>query len=96
MASTKGSNNLFKDLGFKDQEAVDLKFKAELYILLIKAVESKKLKSRDLEKLWDIPQPRVSEIITGKLDKVSITRILVLLDFLGVQVTPTPIRKKSA
>ena len=88
-----GSDNVFKDLGFDENESVELKFKADLYVLLKKTLEKQSLTSRQLEKLWDVPQPRVSEVVTGKLDKVSIARLLNFLSALGVSVKPTLNRK---
>jgi predicted XRE-type DNA-binding protein len=90
-----GSGNVFKDLGFDEKETIELKFKAELYVILKKTVEKQKLTSRQLEKIWDVPQPRVSEILTGKFDKVSITRLLTFLGVLGVKVQPIQSRNKN-
>lgn len=96
MSVKYGSDNIFTDLGFDEDESVELKFKAELYVILKKTLEKQKLTSRELEKIWDVPQPRVSEVVTGKLDKVSITRLLNFLAALGVIVQPTLYRKKHA
>ena len=90
-----GSDNIFKDLGFDETESVELKFKAELYVIMKKAIDKKKLTNRELEKIWDVPQPRVSEVMTGKLDKVSITRMLNYLSAIGVSVQPTQKSKRA-
>ena len=84
-----GSQNIFQDLGFDENESVELKFKADLYVMMKKAIDKKKLSNRELEKIWDVPQPRVSEVMTGKLDKVSIARMLNYLSAIGVRVRPT-------
>lgn len=96
MSIKYGSGNIFKDLGFDETESVELKFKADLYVILKKTFEKQKLTSRQLEKIWDVPQPRVSEVMTGKLDKVSIARLLNFLSALGVSVHPAPQRRKLA
>ena len=96
MSVKYGSNNIFKDLGFDESESVELKFKADLYVILKKTLQKKKLTSRQLEKIWDVPQPRVSEVVTGKLDKVSIARLFNFLAALGVGVEPAQQRRKSA
>jgi predicted XRE-type DNA-binding protein len=96
MSVKYASDNIFKDLGFDETESVELKFKADLYVILKRTLEKQKLTSRQLEKIWDVPQPRVSEVITGKLDKVSIGRLLNFLSALGVNVHPARERKKLA
>ena len=90
------SANIFKDLGFDESESVEIKFKADLYVILKKTLAKQKLTGRQLEQIWDVSQPRVSEVITGKLDKVSIGRLLHFLSALGVTVHPAEQRKKSA
>lgn len=96
MSIKYGSDNVFKDLGFSETESVELKFKADLYVLLKKTMEKEKLTQRQLEKIWDVPQPRVSEVVTGKLDKVSVTRMLNFLFLLGIRVHPVLEKRERA
>ena len=98
MAVKYSKGNVFRDMGFSEEESVELKFKADLYVILIRTVRKQSLTSRELEKIWDVPQPRVSEIMTGKLDKVSIGRLLNFISKIGVKIHPAEDRKmrKSA
>ena len=81
---TKGS--VFDDLGFSEEESSALKVKAQLYQKLLKLIERRKYTPRTLEKLLDQPQPRVSELLSGKVSKMSIEKLLSYLDKLGGQV----------
>ncbi len=81
--TTKG--NIFDDLGFSKNESSSLKIKAQLLSEILKIIEKRNLKQRELEKILDIPQPRVSELVTGKISKTSIEKLLKYLDRLGVE-----------
>lgn len=83
------TNSVFHDLGFKNDEALILQFKAELLIKIKEIVETKDLKRRDLEKILDVPQPRVSDLMTGKIDKFSIEILILFLIHLGAKVSPS-------
>lgn len=80
--------NVFKDLGFSEKEAYILEFKSKLFITIKEISEKKGLTRRDLEKILDVPQPRVSDLMTGKLDKFSIETLIIFLNTLGASVSP--------
>ncbi len=83
---SRTANNVFEDLGFPPEESRVLVLKAQLAALIIRTTHERKLTQRDLSKLWDVPQPRVSEVMTGKLSLVSIERLVEFLGILGVEV----------
>lgn len=78
---TKG--NVLDELNLDPQELVELKFKAELHQQLLKLIKRKRLSPRDLEKILDVPQPRVSELMCGKLSVLSVSKLLFYVDLLG-------------
>lgn len=82
---TKGS--IFDDLGFSEKESAALKIKAELFQSLLKAIKRYKLKQRDLQRIFDQPQSRVSELLTGKISTMSIEKLLNYLDKLGAHAS---------
>jgi predicted XRE-type DNA-binding protein len=57
-----------------------------LHAEILKVVEKRKLKSRDLEKILDQPQPRISELLTGKISKMSAEKLAGYLSLLGVEI----------
>jgi predicted XRE-type DNA-binding protein len=81
----KKNRSVFKDLGFNEQESLSLTIKANLYSKLLDVVSEKKIKPRDLEKLLDVPQPRVSELLNGKMSSLSIEKLLSYLERMGVE-----------
>lgn len=64
-------DTLFEDLGFTSEEAAVLRVKTALHIEILKVVERKKLTPRQLEKLLDVPQSRVSDLMCGKISRMT-------------------------
>lgn len=61
------------------------KIKIQIHQELLKVIHRQRLRSRDLERLWDVPQPRVSQIMNGKIEKMTIDKLLSYADLLGVK-----------
>lgn len=78
---SKGS--VFHDLGFSHDEIQSLKLKAQLLSQILKIVDKKMLTPRHLEKMLDQPQPRISELLNGKVSKMSLEKLVDYLDYLG-------------
>lgn len=78
--------NVFGELGFSPEESYVLSLKAQLAAIIVKAVHKQELSQKQLAKLWHVPQPRVSEVMTGKLTVISIDRLVEFLGLLGVEV----------
>ena len=81
--------NVIDDLGFSPEEAAAIKLKASLHAEILRVVEKRKLKSRDLEKILDQPQPRISELLNGKISKMSVEKLAGYLSRLGVEIKIT-------
>lgn len=79
---TKG--NVLDQLGLEPAAALELKLKAQLHQAILKLIRRQKLKRRDLEKTWDVPQPRVSEFMRGRLSTLSVAKMLFYARKLGV------------
>jgi predicted XRE-type DNA-binding protein len=80
------SGNVFEDLGFSPEESRVLTLKAQLAALIARITRERQLTQKELGKIWGVPQPRVSEVLTGKLAVVSIERLIEFLGVLGVEV----------
>jgi predicted XRE-type DNA-binding protein len=75
--------NVLDDLGFSPDEATALKFKAELYQAILKC--AKKYSPRELQIILREPQPRVSELLNGKIARKSIDKLLSYAGRLGIE-----------
>ena len=75
--------DIFIDLGFTPEESAVIRLKMELLDEALKVIEKKKLTARQLEKILNVPQPRVSELMNGRISTMSadkLTKYLALLD----------------
>lgn len=80
----KKQKSVFHDLGFSEKESAALTIKADIYAKILDVIRKRDLSGRELEKVLDIPQPRVSELMNGKLSSVSIEKLVTYLDLLGI------------
>ncbi len=85
--SVKSSGNVFADLGFNEEEATNLKLRSQLMIEVDKALAEKNITQVAAAKALDISQPRVSDLIRGKVDKFTIDMLVNILTKLGYKVT---------
>jgi predicted XRE-type DNA-binding protein len=75
--------NVLDDLGFSPEQATALKFKAELYQAILKY--SRKYSQKDLQVILGEPQPRVSELLNGKIANKSVDKLLHYAGRLGIE-----------
>lgn len=80
---------VFHDLGFNEEESVALNLKSDLYGKVLEIIRKQNLKPRDLEKIFDVPQPRVSELMNGKISSLSLEKLISYLEKLGIEATIT-------
>jgi len=83
---TPSSGNVFRDLGFSEEEAEHLVIRADLLIQIQKVVTARRLKQAQLAKLLQVSQPRISDLLRGRLHLFSIETMIEMLGRLGVQV----------
>jgi predicted XRE-type DNA-binding protein len=79
--------NVFEDLGFTAEEAAILEMKTQLHIEIMRAIRQQKLTARQLEKVLGVPQPRVSELVNGKISNMTADLLTKYLYRLGRKVT---------
>ena len=75
--------NVLDDLGFPPDLAAALKFKAELYQAILKY--SEKYSQKELQVILGEPQPRVSELLNGKIANKTIDKLLYYAGRLGIE-----------
>jgi len=77
--------SVLDDLGFSPQETSALKFKAELYQAILKG--ARKYSQKQLQIILAEPQPRVSELMNGKIANKSVDKLLAYAGRLGIETT---------
>jgi len=83
---TPSTGNVFRDLGFSDDEAEHLLIRADLLIQLQKAVTARGLTQAKAAKILRVTQPRVSDVLRGRIDLFSTDTLIDMLARLGMQV----------
>jgi len=78
---------VFGDLGFPAGEAANLKLRSQLMIAITKLIGSRGLTQSAAAQLLGVSQPRVSDLVRGKLERFSIDTLVAMLGAAGVQVT---------
>ena len=80
------SGDVFHDLGFDPAEAESLRIRAELMVKLREFMVRRKLTQSAAAKLWGVTQPRVSDLVRGKIDLFSIDTLVDMLAQAGIRV----------
>ena len=83
---TRSAGNVFSDLGFPEEEAEHLRVRADLLIQIQKALKARGLKQAEAAELLGVTQPRVSDLVRGRLDLFSVDSLIDVLARLGIQV----------
>ena len=75
-----------RDLGFAPEEAQHLLIRADLLIQLQKTIASRGLTQVRAAKILHVTQPRVSDLLRGRIDLFSTDGLIDMLARLGVEV----------
>jgi len=94
MRMRRSSGNVFRDLGFANDEAENLRVRADLMISLSKLIEDRGLTQAQAAKLLGVTQPRVSDLIRGKIQLFSVDSLIEMLGHAGVQVSVVVKRRR--
>jgi len=92
----KSSGNVFLDLGFPKEEAVNLSIRTKLMIEIEQHIEREKLTQAKAAKLFGVTQPRISDLKRGKIDVFSVDMLIKMLARAGLSVNVRVIKPKAA
>ncbi len=82
----RSSGNVFNDLGFPAEEAEHLRIRSTLMIHLRKLIESRGLTQAGAAKAFGVSQPRISNLVRGKIDLFTIDTLVDMLARASVRV----------
>ena len=77
------SRNAFEDLGFSPEEAAALKLKTDLHTAIVK--RAARHSQHELKTLLDTTQPRVSDLMCGKMSKFSLEMFVMFAEKFGLR-----------
>ena len=83
---TRSRGNVFRDLGFAPEEAEHLRLRSQLMIELRKLIEARGLTQKQAAALFGVTQPRISDLVRGKIELFSLDTLVDMLAHGGVHV----------
>lgn len=86
MKIERSSGNVFRDLAFEPKEAESLRLRDQLMVELRRLIEARKLTQKAAAKLFGVTQPRISDLVRGKIDLFSIETLVDMLTRAGIRV----------
>ena len=83
---TPSRENVFRDLGFDEDEAEHLRIRSTLMIAVRKLVENRSLTQAEAAKLFGVTQPWISNLVRGRIDLFSIDPLVDMLACAGIHI----------
>jgi predicted XRE-type DNA-binding protein len=80
------TNDVFKDIGFSEEEAYNLKVRADLMISIREYIRQRGLTQAAAAKLFRIDQPQISRLMSGKIHLFTVDKLLLILTRAGIKV----------
>jgi len=82
----QGSSNVFEDLGFAPEEALNLKIRADLMLNIRRFTQSQGWTQKQAALFFGETQPRISDLINGDIERFSIDKLIIMLAKAGMDV----------
>lgn len=82
----RGSGNVFRDIGFSEQEAQNLALRSDLMIRIEEFVKRSGLTQKEAAARFGVTQPRLNDLLKGKIDKFSLDALVNMLGHGGMRV----------
>lgn len=79
-------NSVFDDLGFDQTEARHLKIRATLMNAIIYYIEENEMTQIEAAELFEVTQPRISNLLNGKINLFSIDTLVTMLSMVNIPV----------
>ena len=81
---TRGSGNVFRDVGFSPDESNNSMLRAQLMSRVREAARG--ASKREAAKRFGINQPRLNDVLRGRIDKFSLDALVNMLAHAGLRV----------
>ncbi len=91
-----GSGNVFRDIGFSDQEAQNLQLRSTLMIAIKQEILQQGWSQSKAADELGVVQPRISDLLNGRISRFSIDLLVSYLNRLGKTITLKITESKAA
>ena len=82
----RSSGNVYLDLGFPPAEAEHLLLRSNLMLMLERLIADRKLTQVQAARLLGVSQPRVSDVVRGRVERFTIDALVEMLARAGVRL----------
>lgn len=82
----RGSGNVFLDIGFSPEEAQNLQLRSELMSRIERFVKRGGMTQTEAARALGVTQPRLNDLLRGKIDKFSLDALVNMLGHAGMRV----------
>ena len=83
---TRGSDNVFEDVGFEGEEAANLRIRADLLLDLRECIRARGWTQAEAAAFFGETQPRISNLLKGEIGRFSIDKLINMLARAGIRV----------
>jgi predicted XRE-type DNA-binding protein len=87
MKRVVGTENIFRDIGFDDAEAENLKLRSTLMQRVEKFVKQSNMTQAEAASVLGVTQPRLNQLLKGKIQLFSLDALVNMLANAGMRVT---------
>ena len=95
LKKTRSSGNIFRDMGFSPKMSENLLVRAQLMAEIEKYIQKKNITQSKAAKLFGVTQPRISDLMRGKIHLFSVDTLIAMLSHAGL-VVDVRVRKPKA
>jgi predicted XRE-type DNA-binding protein len=85
-------SNIFEAIADNAEEAADLEFRADLMLVLRDFFREHGASQAQIGQMLGIPQPRVSELMSGKINKFSSDKLIGFCAKVGIRFKPATVQ----
>lgn len=86
MRATKGNENVFVDCGFPATEAENLRIRSKMMMALTGYIQERKITQSRAARVMGVSQPRISDLVRGKIGRFTIDTLVNMLTAAGLKV----------
>jgi predicted XRE-type DNA-binding protein len=87
----RSSGNVYLDLGFPPAEAESLLMRSRLMLMVDTVIRERQLTQTRAARLFGVSQPRVSDVIRGRVERFTIDALVEMLAKAGVRLEIAPV-----
>lgn len=78
------AGNVFEQVGFSADETIALKMRAELHSRIVEVIKQRGYTQAQLAELFDTDQPRISNLMRGKVANFNLETLVIYAETLGM------------